>query len=178
VIDLNIRENHEGYHLLIKCPPPVGYKSLAQEEKAGDAGPPVKAAALTQTQKNALAAKQKNHAMQIAMRPGQQILMNAFMMYMSGSQLNIFSISITSSAVLTPLASLMNLEQTFGHLQKVDLSTAKAVYVLLNLAWLALGLYKMSSMRLLPTTSADWTSKLQWKEMRETTSIPPDAMIV
>jgi hypothetical protein len=28
-------------------------------------------------------------------------------------------------------------------------------------------------MRLLPTTSADWTSKIEWKQMMERTSIPP-----
>jgi hypothetical protein len=33
--------------------------------------------------------------MAIAMKPGSQIAMNAFMMYMSGSTLNIFSINTT-----------------------------------------------------------------------------------
>jgi len=174
--------------MLAKCPPPVGYKSLVQQEKtlqsAGGGGggsssvQQVPQQQLSQTQKNALAAKQKSAAMAIATKPGQQILMNAFMMYMSGSQLNIFSINITSSAVLGPLASILNLEQTFGHLQKVDLSTAKAVFIGLNLVGMAVGLYKMAGMRLLPTTSADWTSKLQWKELAELSSIPPDSMLL
>ena len=113
--------------------------------------------------------------MSIATKPGQQILMNAFMMYMSGSQLNIFSISITSGAILTPLANIFGMEQQFGALQQdVDLTTPKLIFLALNLVWLGIGLYKMSSMRLLPTTSADYTYKIAWKEMMETTSTPPE----
>lgn len=182
---MNVKEHQEGYNVLAKCPQPVGYKSLVQQEKTlqnqgggGSGSQSTTKTTLSQTQKNALLAKQKSHAMSIAMRPGQQVMMNAFMMYMSGKQLNIFSISITSTAILTPLTSLFNIDNTFGQMgQKVDISTAKLVYVLLNLVWLGIGLYKMSSMRLLPTTSADWTYKLQWKDMLEVTSIPPDNVI-
>jgi hypothetical protein len=116
--------------------------------------------------------------MSIAVKPGQQIFMNAFMMYMSGSQLNIFSISITSSAILSPLSGIFGIDRQFGALQDVDLTVPKLIFVALNLAWLCVGLYKMSSMRLLPTTSADFAYKIEWKDMMETTSIPPDTMIM
>ena len=99
-------------------------------------------------------------------------------MYMSGNQLNIFSISVTSSAILGPLASIFGIQKQFGALQDVDLTTPKLLFLALNLAWLGLGLYKMSSMRLLPTTSADFTYKIVWKDMMESTSIPPDNMIL
>ena len=49
----------------------------------------------------------------------------------------------------------------------------KLIFVLLNCVWLAVGLYKMSKMRLLPTTSADWSGRIVWKQMDEITSIPP-----
>ena len=39
-----------------------------------------------------------------------------------------------------------------------------------------MGMYKMGSMKLLPTTSADWTGSVVWKELMESTSIPPIAM--
>jgi len=182
-LDLTLREGHEGYHQLAKCPQPVGYKALANRERALQ-GPSSTSttgtAALSQSQKNALAAKQKAHAMSLAMKPGQQIPMNAFMMYMSGSQLNIFSINITTSAVLTPITNILTMDSTvFGQLSggNVDLQMPKLIFVALNLAWLALGLYKMSSMRLLPTTSADFTYKIQWKDMMELSSIPPDSLI-
>jgi hypothetical protein len=166
---LNITEGHEGFSTLAKAPAPIGYKTAQSTTVAASSK-----TQLTVTQKNQLAAKQKTHAMQIAMKPGQQILMNAFMLYMAGSQLNIFSISITSMAILSPLTSLLTMNQVFGVFgSNVDLQLPKLLFVAMNLAWLALGLYKMSSMRLLPTTSADWTSKIEWKQMMERTSIPP-----
>lgn len=130
---------------------------------------------MTQQQQLALQAKKKTKALAIATKPGQQIAMNAFMMYMSGKNLNIFSISITSMAVLSPLTSMLTMGKTFGPLEQggTDLQLAKLIFVGLNLVWLCIGLYKMSSMRLLPTTSADWTGSVVWKEMMETSSIPP-----
>mmetsp|Transcript_1698 Transcript_1698/g.3609 ORF Transcript_1698/g.3609 Transcript_1698/m.3609 type:complete len:230 (-) Transcript_1698:201-890(-) len=184
-IDLNVREGHEGYNVQAKCPLPPGFSLLQKQEASWTAQgmsssrPP----ALTQAKQDQLTAKKKNMAMSVAMKPGQQILMNAFMMYMSGSQLNIWSITITSGAVLSPLGGILGIEQTFRHLASPDakedyLTTPKLIYLALNLVWLALGLYKMSSMRLLPTTSADWTHRIEWKDMMETTSIPPDSMIL
>ena len=173
-LDLNVvkerHTNNSSQHL----PPAYGYKLYLEQASAGASSS--NQPTLSQSQKNAIATKQKSHAMSIATRPGQAILMNALMLYMSGSQLNIFSINTVSMAVFTPLASIFTLEQTFGHLsQKVDLQMPKLLFVGLNLAWLCLGLYKMSSMRLLPTTSADWTSKIPWKDVMESTSIPPDS---
>ena len=129
---------------------------------------------LTQSQQTALALKKKQKAMSMAMAPGQQIAMNAFMMYMSGSGLNIFSISVTSTAILTPVRSLMTMGKMFQPLGD-DLQMAKLLFVALNLVWLGVGKYKLSSMKLLPTTSADWTGSVVWKEMMETSSIPPEA---
>lgn len=111
--------------------------------------------------------------MSLATKPGQQILMNAVMMYMSGSTLNIFTISTTSAAILTPLTSIFRLEAMFGKFEEVDTQMAKILYVVLNLVWLAMGMYKMSSMRLLPTTSADFADSIPWKDMMELSSIPP-----
>lgn len=56
---------------------------------------------------------------------------------------------------------------------KVELQMPKLVFVLLNFVMLGVGLYKMSKMRLLPTTSADWSGRIVWKELLESTSIPP-----
>jgi ER membrane protein complex subunit 4 len=125
-------------------------------------------------------------AMSIALQPAQQIAMQAFMLYMSGSQLNMFSINVTSMAIITPLTAIFSIDQTFRKVQYDStndegndiLQLPKLLYLALNLAFLCLGLYKMSSMRLLPTTSADWLSKIEWKQIVETTSIPPDNMIL
>ena len=128
--------------------------------------------------------------MAIATKPVQAAAFNAFMLYMAGNQLNTFSISICSGAILSPLSAILNVQRTFAHLKSpMDenggggtnagaaggdaLQMPKLIFIALNLVWLAIGLYKMSTMRLLPTTSADWTHYIVWKEMMETTSIPP-----
>jgi ER membrane protein complex subunit 4 len=173
--DLNVREGHEGYGALVKCTLPHGYKNYLQKEHAITSlgGPTARGPTLTVAQQTALATRKSRAAMAIAMQPGQQILMQAFMLWMSGSQLNMFSISVTTMAILTPISSIFSLDRPFGHLQDVDLNMAKLIYVALNLAFLGLGLWKMSTMRLLPTTAADWKSKIEWKEMMEVTSPPP-----
>ena len=178
-INLNVQEGYEGYNLLCKCPPPPGLKNLQQLEvsmtKSIGSGS-IKTPTLTIAQQNAIAAKRNKMAMSIGMSPGQALAMNALMLWFSGSQLNIFSITTTSSAILTPLTNLLNIENAFRQFvnNDVDVQIPKLSYIAINLAWLCIGLYKMSSMRLLPTTSADWTYKITWKEMMETTSIPPD----
>jgi ER membrane protein complex subunit 4 len=153
-------------------------KSVRQHEltlKSADGTAPVK----TVAQQTALAAKKQKMAMSVAMKPGQQIAMQAFMLWMSGSQLNMFSINVTTMAILSPLSAIFTMDTAFRAFgSDVDLQIPKLVFLVLNLVFLGVGLYKMSSMRLLPTTSADWTSKIVWKDMLETTSIPPDTMIL
>mmetsp|Transcript_16617 Transcript_16617/g.19953 ORF Transcript_16617/g.19953 Transcript_16617/m.19953 type:complete len:178 (-) Transcript_16617:132-665(-) len=174
-VDLVLKEGNVGYDTILKCPPPVGMKALQSQERQSSSSSS-SFVTTTQKQKDALAAKKKNRALTIATGPGKQIAMNAFMMYMSGKSLNIFSISITSMAVLTPLTSILSIQKAFSSLEDIDLQMPKLIYVVCNLVWLGLGLYKMSSMRLLPTTSADWTGSIVWKEMMESSSIPPVMM--
>lgn len=194
-IDLNLKEENEGYHTLATSAGPIGRKNLLQQEKqlinsspvgaaaaggsssSGTVAPPVDATAMAasaQQQKN-LQAKLQSKAMALATKPGQQIMMNAFMMWMSGKNLNIFSITTTAGAIMNPLQGILSVGKTFGPMeeQNANVQVPKLIFIVLNLVWLGVGLYKMSSMRLLPTTSADWTGSIVWKDMMETTSIPP-----
>mmetsp|Transcript_21487 Transcript_21487/g.51260 ORF Transcript_21487/g.51260 Transcript_21487/m.51260 type:complete len:187 (-) Transcript_21487:118-678(-) len=173
-MDLTLKENHEGYIALVKCPPIIGRDRLkdADRKRSNPSGSASSSVNNPSTTNATMVARRKQKAMAIAMKPGSQVAMNAFMMYMSGSNLNIFSINTTSSAILTPLTSLFQLDRIFGNLD-VDASTAKMVYVAINLVWLGVGLYKMTAMRLLPTTSADFADSIVWKDMMETSSIPP-----
>ena len=177
-IDLTIQDRHEGSHLIRKAPSPPAMDSWLQEEHSAlsRGGGSSSTVAPSQSKQQALAAKKSQMAMAVAMKPGQQILMNAFMLRMSGSQLNIFSISTTTTAITSPLTSILAVHKAFAHLEDANstLTTPKLVFLALNLVWLGIGLYKMSSMRLLPTTSADWTHRIVWKDMQEMTSIPPD----
>jgi hypothetical protein len=122
-------------------------------------------------------ARKQSKAMSIALSPGKQLGMNAFMLWMSGRNLNIFSISTTSMAIMNPIKGILSVSSAFRSCEdpegKVDLTSSKALFVLLNLLWLGVGMYKMASMKLLPLTSADWESYVVWKHVLETSSIPP-----
>eukprot|EP00956_Cyclotella_meneghiniana_P045436 scaffold369051_cov76-Cyclotella_meneghiniana.AAC.3 len=125
----------------------------------------------------AIRARKQSKAMTIALSPGKQLGMNAFMLWMSGKNLNIFSISTTSTAVMSPIKGILSVGTAFRACEdpegKVDLTSSKALFVLLNLIWFGVGMYKLATMKLLPLTSADWESYVVWKHLAETSSIPP-----
>eukprot|EP00519_Triparma_laevis_P002480 CAMPEP_0182506186 /NCGR_PEP_ID=MMETSP1321-20130603/20728_1 /TAXON_ID=91990 /ORGANISM="Bolidomonas sp., Strain RCC1657" /LENGTH=75 /DNA_ID=CAMNT_0024711865 /DNA_START=276 /DNA_END=500 /DNA_ORIENTATION=- len=52
-------------------------------------------------------------AMELALSPGKSLMMTAFMLYMSGSHLNIFTISTTSMALLNPLKGILSTKNQF-----------------------------------------------------------------
>jgi hypothetical protein len=108
-------------------------------------------------------------AWEIALGPAKSIPMNAIMMYMSGSGLHIFSLMMTGMLFLNPIKALLTLNQPFVALESPStqsrLLQAKAVFVLMQLAVMALGVYKVWIMGLLPTSGSDF---LAWKGERPT----------
>ena len=80
-------------------------------------------------------------------------------------------------AIMNPVKGIMTVSNAFRSCEdpdgKVDLTSSKALFVLMNLVWLGVGLYKMATMKLLPLTSADWEGYVVWKHVMETSSIPP-----
>jgi hypothetical protein len=97
-------------------------------------------------------------AMALATAPGKQLMMTAFMLWMSGNSLQIFSIMMLGMALWTPIGEIINLQTRFARYADsgVDLTLPKLTFLAMNLAGLAVGLYKCNSMGLLPTSSADW----------------------
>jgi hypothetical protein len=110
--------------------------------------------------------------------------MNAIMMYMSGSSLHIFSIMMTGMLFLTPyspglvlpdfrIKSLMAFNAPFVPLESPStnsrLMQAKALYFLMQLVIMAMGVYKVWIMGLLPTSGSDF---LAWKEERPVITLP------
>ena len=90
------------------------------------------------------------------------------MLYMSGRSLNIFTITSTTSALVSPIRSMLNTGQAFRRLEsKSSLLQQKAAFVALNLVALGVGLYKLLSMGLLPAKAGDWTSYVQLWEGEE-----------
>ena len=61
--------------------------------------------------------------------------------------------------LVNPINAVLSTQKTFTELAgpgKVDLTMAKLVFVGLNLCLLAVALYKLSTLGLLPITAADW----------------------
>ena len=184
-VNLNLREYDVGYATLQKKSPPCDMSLVQSIEKEmeqkssstysinDDTG----ITAAENKQALAIRARKQSKAMSIAMSPGKQIAMNGFMLWMSGKNLNIFSISITTMAIMNPVKGILNVSNAFRSCEdpdgKVDLTSAKTLFMMLNLVWLGVGLYKMANMKLLPLTSADWEGYVVWKHVMETSSIPP-----
>ncbi|KAL3796435.1 hypothetical protein HJC23_004232 [Cyclotella cryptica] len=181
-VNLNLHENDVGYSFLQKKPNPCDMQlvqSIAKqaEQKSTYSIKDDAVTAAENKQVLAIRARKQSKAMSIAFSPGKQLAMNAFMLWMSGKNLNVFSISITSMAIMNPVKGIMSVPTAFRSCEdpdgKVDLTSSKALFVLLNLLWLGVGMYKMATMKLLPLTSADWESYVVWKHVLETSSIPP-----
>ncbi|KAG5980871.1 hypothetical protein E4U55_003540 [Claviceps digitariae] len=107
-------------------------------------------------------------AWEIALAPVKALPMTGIMMYMSGNSLQIFSIMMVFMAFKNPIVGLMATNQAFEKFQSeknaAQILQIKLVYVLMQLIALAVGIWKVNSMGLLPTTRSDW---LMWESLRE-----------
>ncbi|KAJ1666263.1 hypothetical protein GGF38_002901 [Coemansia sp. RSA 25] len=116
-------------------------------------------------------------AWEVAMGPGKTLPMQAFMAWMSGTGVSIFSILITGMILMTPVKTIMSTQQTFAPLErmakgsaggkKLDLTMQKAAFVAINIAGLIFGVYRLAIMGLLPTASSDWLSFIPAKQFLE-----------
>jgi len=99
--------------------------------------------------------------------------MQAFMLYMSGGGVQIFSMGIVLMLLLTPIKNIAGMNAAFVPFSPTPtpslttLPLQKATYVLCNLLTLAVGLWKCRSMGLLPTGTGDWLAF-------ETRGVPPE----
>ncbi len=121
-----------------------------------------------------LAAK-KRQIMEIAYSPGKSLLSTGFMLWMSGSSIQIFSIMMTSMAIINPLSALSSVGKTFSKFDGedgVDTRMAKLIFIALQIVSLAVALYKCNSMGLLPLTSADWLQNIPYNVYNEHISSP------
>lgn len=88
-----------------------------------------------------------------------------FMMWMSGSQIHLFSIMMTVSGIYQPLAAIMNSKQMFpaeaSEEGKLNVLFPRILYCLIQAGGLAFGLWKLNTMGLLPTHASDYVSSLK-----------------
>jgi hypothetical protein len=129
---------------------------------------------MTMSTEMQLAAKQRQvTAMSYA--PGKSLLTTAFMLWMSGTSIQIFSIMMTGMALINPLKAIATVNQTFKPFEKeegINLYIPKLIFISLQILSLGVAVYKCSTMGLLPLTSSDWVSYLPVKAYVEHAGIP------
>ncbi|KAJ3209301.1 hypothetical protein HDU67_006274 [Dinochytrium kinnereticum] len=119
-------------------------------------------------------------AWDVALAPGKSIPMNAFMLYMSGNSVQIFSILITVMLFFNAAKAIAATKQAFekfgdesekkGGLQAIlsdPLLLPKVVFVLSQFGVMGLGVWKCGAMGLLPTAQSDWLAFLEPKTIVE-----------
>ncbi|VDD87387.1 unnamed protein product [Enterobius vermicularis] len=94
-----------------------------------------------------------------ALQPIKSLPMNLFMMYMSGNTISIFPLMMIAMMAWRPVKALMSVNPAFKPLQDEhtgNLLLQKIVFVLGNMIAIALALYKLHGMGLLPNHASDW----------------------
>jgi hypothetical protein len=93
-------------------------------------------------------------AWELALAPAKQLPMNAIGMYMSGNSLQIFSIMMVMMLFKGPITAMFNINATFQRLEsegnRQQMIMVKLAFVGCNLLALALGIWKVNGMGLLP----------------------------
>ncbi|KAI0081512.1 hypothetical protein K474DRAFT_1682033 [Panus rudis PR-1116 ss-1] len=147
--------------------PPPGF---AQTLTATTSKSSSKSSAASSTSSSYAALKEKR-AWDLAISPAKSLPMQAFMLYMSGGGVQIFSMGIVFMLLSSPFKNLASINTAFapfapspsskqpaaGNSKSLTtLPLQKFVYLLTNLLTLALGLWKCRSMGLLPMGTGDW----------------------
>ncbi|KAJ1301672.1 hypothetical protein OPQ81_008908 [Rhizoctonia solani] len=109
-------------------------------------------------------ALKEKRAWDMAISPAKSLPMNAFMLYMSGNSVQIFSIGILVMLLLNPLKAIANINSAFASFAPKNsdpssfstLGLQKLAFIGCNILTMALGLYKCRSMGLIPTGTGDW----------------------
>ncbi|KAI1098159.1 hypothetical protein F4804DRAFT_136576 [Jackrogersella minutella] len=116
-------------------------------------------------------------AWEVALAPVKNLPMTAIMMYMSGNSLQIFSIMMVLMAFKNPIMGIVATNQAFERFEsetnKAKIIQAKLVYVAMQMVALAVGMWKVNAMGLLPTTRSDW---LAWEAQRESLELAVSAL--
>lgn len=170
-----------GTTLTMAAPP--GYVRPDYSQSAPGAAPVTAGAGSSKKKDMSKAAMAK--AMQIAWSPGRSLFGLVVMMFMIGNRLTIFSIFFLIPVLTGPVNQLMNVNggawscarvsactpatptpsptAAFAALDgmNVNLLQPKLLYTALSVVGLAMGIYKVNSMGLLPVTSADWVTLLE-----------------
>ncbi|KAG6850406.1 hypothetical protein H0H93_013631 [Arthromyces matolae] len=137
-------------------PPPPGFSKSSSSSKLPDKG---------SVQTASYDKLKVSRAWDAAIAPAKALPMQAFMLYMSGGGVQIFSMGIVFMLLLTPFKNIAGMNESFAQFAPTNatnpksimtLSLQKLVFIACNLLTLGVGLWKCRSMGLLPTGSGDW----------------------
>jgi hypothetical protein len=105
--------------------------------------------------------QQKAYA--FAMSQLSSIGMMGFMMYMSGNGVQIFSVMMVGGGVWNPVKAIMRSGKTFERFAdaNTDVTGPRLAFCAIQVAGLAMALYKLNAMGLLPTHASDWVSGMK-----------------
>ena len=102
-------------------------------------------------------------AWEVAIAPAKQLPMSAIGMYMSGNSLQIFSIMMVFMLFKNPFTAIMNVQGQFARFESEGnaskLLGTKLVFIVTNLLSVALGLWKVNGMGLLPYVDRHWFTR-------------------
>jgi hypothetical protein len=94
-------------------------------------------------------------AWEVALGPIKSLPMTGIMMYMSGNSLQIFSIMMVFMAFKNPIMGILGTNQAFERFEtdsnRAKIMQVKLAYVAMQLVALALGIWKVNGMGLLPS---------------------------
>ncbi|PAA53123.1 hypothetical protein BOX15_Mlig020081g1, partial [Macrostomum lignano] len=93
-----------------------------------------------------------------ALGPLKQLPMNLFIMWMAGNSVSIFPIMMVLMLFMRPIQAVFAMQATFAQIEGGQACLQRFVYLIGNLAVLALAVYKCHTMGLLPTYESDWLS--------------------
>ncbi|PSR90636.1 hypothetical protein BD289DRAFT_210876 [Coniella lustricola] len=149
-------------------PDPPGFPSQSSGSKKRDTSKETKIQPRKQATPEEMDTLKLKKAWEVALAPIKSLPMTAIMMYMTGNSLQIFSIMMVFMAFKNPIAGLLATNQAFERFEtdtnKAKMLQVKLAYVAMQLVALAVGIWKVNSMGLLPTTRSDW---LAWEAGRE-----------
>ncbi|KAJ8516591.1 hypothetical protein ONZ45_g6138 [Pleurotus djamor] len=146
-------------------PPPPGYSKSSPATPKASSTSKAKSATASASSDSYNKLKEKR-AWDLATSPAKSLPMQAFMLYMSGGGVQIFSMGIVFMLLLTPFKNFAGMNQAFAPFAPstspteakswTSLPLQKAVYLFCNMLTLGVGLWKCRSMGLLPTGTGDW----------------------
>ncbi|KAI1395885.1 hypothetical protein F4819DRAFT_477140 [Hypoxylon fuscum] len=149
-------------------PDPPGYPSQTTALSKKQASKEAKTQPRKQPTPEEMDTLKLKKAWEVALAPVKNLPMTAIMMYMSGNSLQIFSIMMVFMAFKNPIMGIIGTNQAFERFEsesnKAKIIQAKLAYVAMQMVALAVGVWKVNAMGLLPTTRSDW---LAWEAQRE-----------